>query len=206
MTPHAVAPSAAPPASPQGQLHATLLRDLDALDQSLRDMVESLPPGRRRMAPASGGWHVDAVCEHLCLANEHYLRAMSAALDAAPRAAIRSAGGDGAADPSGGRWRPTLAGRLLVHALVSPRGMPRPAVLTPGPEPRADVLDALIATHDALRDMLSAAAGVEWRRVRFSSPFARLIRLNLGDGALVMLRHGERHARQIERIRASILS
>jgi DinB superfamily len=217
MTSPALTPGAARPASLQDALHAHLLRDLSALDLSLRQLVESLTDGQRRTVPITGGWHVDAVCEHLCLGNEFYLRAMSAALDAALRAA--PSGPQGAKGATGTTSepgtspdmrpvprRPTIAGRLLVHALVSPRRMPRPAVLTPGPEPRAHVLESLIASHDALRTVLQRAAGVEWRRVRFSSPFARIVRLNLGDGALVIVRHGERHARQIARIRASILS
>lgn len=200
-----------PANSPQGTLHAALMRDLDALDRALRDQVATLGHAQRRTVPAAGGWDVDAVCEHLCLSNEHYLRVMTAAVDASLPAVGNAASshlGSGApfVEASRGRWRPTLGGRLLVHALVSPRRMPRPAVLTPGPEPRAAVLEALLATHQALRALLQRAASMEWRRVRFSSPFARLVRLNLGDGALVIVRHGERHARQIVRIRDSILS
>lgn len=181
--------------SSQARLHALVRTDLEALDRSLRELVAPLTSTERRRVPPAGGWHVDAVCEHLCLANEHYLRAMSAALDVAAGSAP---------DAAQHAWRPTFAGRFLVHALVSHRRMPRPPVLTPGPEPRPGVLEALLATHDALRALLQRSEGVAWRRVRFSSPFARLIRLNLGDGALVIVRHSERHARQIARIRSAL--
>lgn len=196
--------------SEQEALHTQVERDLAELDRSLRVMVEPLDVAQRRMVPAAGGWHVDAVCEHLCLANEHYLDVMSRAVDAAQRlAAVGSAGRSAAigAAPNASRvrWRPSLGGRLLVRALVSPTRMPRPKVLTPGPAPRANVLEALVATHDALRALLQRASALEWERVRFSSPFVRLVRLNLGDGALVIVRHGERHGRQLARVRASIL-
>lgn len=209
MTERTMTLPAAPRIATQEALHAIIERDLAQLDRSLRELVETLTPAQRRTVPSAGGWHVDAVCEHLCLGNEFYLRAMTAALDAAERSRPSEATGTAlpaSREAAGTPWRPAIAGRLLVHALVSPRRMPRPAVLTPGPEPRAQVLESLLGSHDALRALLQRAAGVEWRRVRFSSPFARLIRLNLGDGALVILRHGERHLGQVARIRAAILS
>lgn len=195
----------------QGALLALVERELAALDRALREQVSALTPAERRRVPSTGGWHVDAVCEHLCLANEQYLRTMTSAVEAA---LSRATGGRGVddravrpAEQSGTpAWRPALAGRLLVHALVSPQRMPRPRVLTPGPDVRPHVLEALLASHDALREVLHRAHGLVWRRVRFSSPFARLVRLNLGDGALVILRHGERHLAQIARIRSATLS
>jgi hypothetical protein len=66
------------------------------------------------------------------------------------------------------------------------------------------VLDAFLTTNASIRDLLRSAADVEWRCVRFGSPFARWLRLNLGDAALVLLRHGERHDQQMQRVARSL--
>lgn len=191
-------PASAPPDSPQGQLHALLRRELPVLDATLREQVHALGLDKRQQAPASGGWSVDQVLEHLCLGNALYLRAMEAAVE---RALQLPAAGDAAPR---GRWRPTLGGRLLVRSLTSARRIPRPREMTPGRVSRPGVLEALAASHGALLELLDRATGLEWRDVRLRSPFATWVALTLGDAALVILRHGQRHARQVARLRAEL--
>ena len=54
---------------------------------------------------------------------------------------------------------------------------------------------------DETSTLLDAAAGLEWQRLRLSSPVSPLLRLNLGDAFTILANHDTRHMRQIERVR-----
>lgn len=178
--------------SAQGELHRLVAAGLEALDVAVERLVRPMARAKRARSPADGGWSVDAVLEHLCLTSDLYLASMTEAL-AAQRAPYE-----------GGRWRPTLGGRLLAWSMTSRIRLPAPRVIVPGPTPRPDVLDVFLRSNAALRAMLEAASDREWRRLRFASPLERRLTLNFGDAALVMLRHGERHHQQMERVARSI--
>lgn len=178
--------------SPQDALSALVVAGLSTLDDEVERLVRPMDGARRVRQPADGGWSIDAILEHLCLAGERYLARMSQALAA------------GGARRERGRWRPTIGGRLLARSMVSSWKLRAPSMIVPGPVPRPDVLDAFLLTNASIRDLLHSAVDVEWRGVRFASPFARWLTLNLGDAALVLLRHGERHHQQMQRVARSL--
>lgn len=178
--------------SDQDRLHDELLAGLATLEQRIEQLVRPMHAKRRSARPADGGWGVDMILEHLCLANGDYMSAMERAL-AAPGASK----GDGA-------WRPTLGGRLMAHSMRSAWRLPAPRTIVPGPAPRDNVLDAMLGTLTALRALLDGARDREWRQVRFTSPYARWLPLNLGDAARIIVYHGERHAGQIARVISSL--
>ena len=49
-----------------------------------------------------------------------------------------------------------------------------------------------------LERLIERSLDREWRRVRLSSPVSRFIRMNVGDAFTVIVRHAERHFRQID--------
>lgn len=175
----------------QDRLCDSLLSGLDALERDIEQLVRPLESGERGARPPNGGWSIDMILEHLCLANNAYLTEMERALSTpgAPRL-------DGA-------WRPTLGGRLLVHSMRSTWRLPAPKSIAPGPAPRENVLDAMLGTLSSLRVRLDGSRAREWRQLRLASPFARWLPLNLGDAAQIILYHGERHAGQMVRVRSS---
>lgn len=176
----------------QDRLHDELLVALDSLERRIEQLVRPMSPKRRNALATDGGWGVGMILEHLCLANGDYISAMERAL-AAPGAPK----GDGA-------WRPTLGGRLMAHSMRSTWRLPAPKAIVPGPAPRDNVLDAMLGTLTALRTLLDGARDREWRQVRFTSPYARWLPLNLGDAARIIVYHGERHAGQIARVNSSL--
>jgi hypothetical protein len=196
---HDAAPRFAPAPSvatirTQEELASLVRAGLDTLDARIRAMAEALPRERWTTRRADGGWSIGELLEHLCLANADYLRPMRVLV------------GAGAPARSGdGRWRASLMGGILRRSMESTRRLPAPRQIRPGPEARAGVVDALVGTHDEVRDLMTRAAALDWRRLRMSSPWARLVRLNFGDACLVILRHGERHTTQAERLAATLL-
>ena len=141
-------------------------------------------------APPDGGWSVAQVLEHLTVVNEQYLREIHARLDHDPPMR-RSADTE---------WRPSLAGRLLAHAMVNPRKMKSPRGWRPGSVVRDRPLESFTRTLGELSAGLDRADEVDLRRARTRSPASRLIWLNLGDAFELQALHAERHLGQIRRI------
>lgn len=159
-----------------------------AVDARLYSVWDATSPDRRDARRADGGWSMREVLEHMALTNEGYLAPMTALADAlaqSPREDVA--------------WHPTFAGKWLVRSLEMTLPLPAPRSIRPGPFPRANVLDAVLATHIRVTALVQHVAETDWRSARMVSPFNRLVRPNFGDAVLAVLRHSERHAAQIER-------
>jgi hypothetical protein len=182
-----------PPDRRTSVLAPAIVAALTALDARCASALARIPEAHRDTAPRGGGWSARQVLEHVTLANEQYLAVL------APLAAQVAA-----QPPSERAWRATAMGWLLARSLRQRLPQRAPAAIVPGPQPRADVERALAATHDALRALVTDAAGRDWRQGRLRSPLATWVRLSFGDACLIVLRHGERHAAQLERLAGRI--
>jgi DinB superfamily len=65
-----------------------LAADLSANDQSARDLVGGITDEQLNWQPAAGCWSIGQCLEHLCVTNECYLPAISAALKEQPRSPV----------------------------------------------------------------------------------------------------------------------
>jgi uncharacterized damage-inducible protein DinB len=179
----------------QEGLRRELLHDMAALDARL-ESLRSVPAARLSAAPAAGGWSAAEVLEHLCVAADSYLERLERIV--ADRAGRR------VDDLEKQAWRPSLAGRLLVVAMESERKTRAPKIYRPPGPPRDAVVAAFIGRQERLTRLLHATRDLDWRRTRFVSPVSPLVRMNLGDALLVLVRHAERHWGQIERTLQSL--
>jgi len=164
-----------------------------ANDAEARRVAGDLSGGRLAWRPPAGGWGVGDCLEHLAVSAVEYLAAMRPALERARAGSARP--------PVYGAWRTTLAGRLLIYTVNTPRKVPAPRLLRPPPEPRPGVLADFLDTQAGLRELTTAADGLDLRRVRLSSPVTRLARLNLGDAFQILQDHVRRHLAQARRVR-----
>ncbi len=169
----------------QTQLQLQIFAGLDKLDARLRHADLSGVP--------SSGWSVAQVLEHMAILNTDYLKRLRPI-------ATRS---EPLAD---GNWRPTLLGGYLTTALTKPAKLTTPAAARPGPQARPGVLSALLDSHAELRELIRQAEPLCWRRLKLTSPYAWFLRPNFGDACLLILRHGERHAAQIDRLTSTRVS
>lgn len=161
----------------------------------LLEWTESLPadPERLHRPGPAAGWSAAQVLEHLVLASGSYLAVMRQRTET-----MRGTPGGAAL-----RWRPTLAGRLLARSMTSSRSFRAPRGWVPDVTPRPHVLEAWGEELRELDALLERSVGLPWNRVRFGSPAAALLRLNLGDGFLVLVAHAERHLGQLDRLLAA---
>lgn len=170
-----------------------LQEETRAIDARLAAVVTALDERRRNAVPATGGWSVNQVLEHLCASHESYLvpmRTLIASPDA-PRL-----------DASRAAWKPTLLGGLLASSLRSTRKLPAPRKYQPGPEPRPRVIEEFLDRQREVAELLERAAPLDWRRIRLRSPVWSVVGLNLGDAFTVLVVHAARHFGQIERLAA----
>jgi len=169
---------------------ASLLTANAAVIGRIRDTVAGVGPDAMSRRPASGGWSVAEVLEHLIVSADSYLEPMRALIE----------GNAGGAVNSSATWKPSLMGGMLAASLRGTRKLPAPKSYKPGPAPRPRVLEEFLRRQEEAGRLITDAGGMDWGRVRMRSPVAPILRMNLGDALTILVVHAERHAGQIERV------
>ena len=167
---------------------ADLLRLLDDSHAALRTAVDAVPPARRHQKPASGGWSVAEVLEHVALVDARFAQVVAAAIAAAP------------AEGSG---EPGLGAPLddMFRARVTDRSEKRqaPEVSTPTGTMDSDAAWAAIEqAHARFRATLAECSGRALGGVRATHP--RWGSLTVCQYAELFAGHEQRHAAQIREI------
>jgi hypothetical protein len=167
-----------------------LIADARRVDAGVADIERTTDADAFTWKPAADAWSVGQIFEHLCVADDDYLGPLRR------RIATLSSGGRRADETT--RWRPSLVGRLLAYSMTSPRKLPAPKQWVPAPDPRPDVIAEFLRRQRELAEMIDRSMEYEWRRVPFASPVSPLLRMNLGDAFTILVRHTQRHFRQID--------
>ena len=177
---------------PQAQQAKSLIRDIHALDARAGDIARTAEPAAFQWKPATGGWSAGQVFEHLCVANDSYLVVLRR-LVTAP-----SPNDERHDDASNAVWKPSLIGGFLARSMESPRKLPAPRMWRPAPQPRDNVIAEFLARQREVVQLIERSMSYEWRRVRLASPASPVLRMNVGDAFMILVRHAERHMRQID--------
>lgn len=173
---------------PQSNQAHTLIRDLRAVSAAAEEIPRKATQAQLDWCPPGGGWSASQIFEHLCLANDSYLDELH---DLVPD----SRTGFGAANAF---WKPSLAGKLLARSMESPRKLPAPKIWTPSLTPRPNVISEFLRRQSDVEDLIHRSLAYDWRKLRLASPASMLIRMNIGDAFTVIVRHEQRHVRQIQ--------
>jgi len=132
--------------------------------------------------------------EHICLTNEAYLPAISAALQGKP---------DSPADDITPGW----FGRWFIRSFVEPSPKTKrasaPTKIRPTARVELSVLDRFLLGNKACREVIARASTKNVNRIRFWNPFFPGIRFTVGTGLQIIEGHERRHLLQAERVRAS---
>ena len=178
---------------PQDQHRAALLAANSAVVARIREAVSVVPAEAMLRPPASGGWSIAEVLEHLIVAADSYLELLRPVI----------AKNDGGRVDGSTIWKPSIMGGLLAGSLRNERKLPAPTMYQPGPNPRPRVLEEFLRRQEEAGRLIAEAGDMDWRRIRLRSPVLHWLRMNLGDALTVLVVHAERHAAQIERVKAS---
>jgi hypothetical protein len=145
-------------------------------------------------SPGEGRWSMTGHVAHLVTVNEAYLRTIDTAVER-----TRKTGG-----PMGeGPYRHPMLAKWFVRELEPPpkRRIKTFKSMIPNPATGlAEALEGFDSYSGRLRDLLELSRGIDLGRVRFSSPFSRLMRLSLGTAFAVLLAHDARHIWLIEEV------
>ena len=177
----------------QNQHRAALLDANSAAMERIRGAVSTVSPEEMVRPPATGGWSIAEVLEHLIVSADSYLEMLRPVVGRK----------DGARVDGSGTWKPTIMGGMLAASLRSERKLPAPRMYKPGPNPRPRVLEEFLRRQEEVGRLIAEAGDMDWRRVRLRSPVLNWLRMNLGDALTVLVVHAQRHAAQIERVKAS---
>jgi hypothetical protein len=168
--------------------------DVDALvgeagrqSREVEELVSGLSEEALVWRPDQTRWSVTGHLAHLGVLNGRYVESIRHAV-----ASARAAGG-----PTGdGPYRHPWMAKAFVRAMEPPPKRRtktfRSMVPDAGAEPGA-ALTTFLELQDRLVEQLVAARGLDLGRIRFGSPFFRLLRLSLGCALEGVLAHNRRH-------------
>ena len=130
--------------------------------------------------------------EHLCLASDVYLPAISDSLAGRPSAAVQEI-------------TPGWFGRWFIRNYIEPSAKsktaraPKKSVPTGPPDPA--ILDRFLRSNHQAREIINRAKHYDVNRIRFRNPFVPLIHFTIGTGFEILSKHQGRHLLQAERVR-----
>jgi len=169
-----------------------LIRELDAADARAQAVARSLTLQQLNWKPSPAEWSVGQCLEHLSIANEVYLRAITPALEGHARAVVAEI-------------TPGWFGRYFIRNYIEPsprtKRAPAPRKIQPNSEVPASVLERFLGSNRALREFIDRARHYDVNHIRFKNPFVGLIRWTVGTGLEITSKHEMRHLLQAERIR-----
>lgn len=177
----------------QRDLYQQLRRESIASRERIMSVVRTIDPAKLNEHPEPKGWSVAQVLEHLCRADEQYIKPVMELLGRArPDAAapLRD-------------WKPSFLGGRIASSLENPKPIRwGPPGFRPGPSPRNGVVEAFHTGELRFLQAMDDAASYDWRALRLHSPAMPgwLPKMNLGDAFRIHVVHVTRHSRQIERL------
>ena len=173
---------------------ATLAVDLEAIN-----LYAGLTEDQLSWSPRPGRWSIAQNLSHLRRTTEVFLPAVDATLVASKTRKLHSPG----------PFTLNLYGRFMVWRMDS-----RPILKMRAPKairPRllgtcAEELDHFLIAQAALRQRIEDAEGFHLTAIRFPSPLASCVRVNLLEFFSLCNAHSRRHLRQANQVRKAIPS
>ena len=169
--------------------HVCLVEDLKSSEQAARSLVNGLTEQQLNWQPAPGSWSIGQCLEHLCITDETYLPAITAALKEKPDAPVA-------------QIVPGWFGSWFIRNFVEPSPQTKrasaPAKIRPTARVGLTVLDRFL--NQAVRNLIADARKKDVNRIRFWNPFVKGIRFTAGTGLEIIASHERRHLLQAERV------
>lgn len=172
-----------------------LVAALDAADLRAKAVSAGLTPEQLNWKPSPGEWSVGQCLDHLCVANDVYIPAMTTALEGQPAG-------------TAAEITPGFFGRWFIRNYIEPsdksKRSPAPKKIAPASQVLPAVVERFAAGNKKARDLVRSAAKHDVNRVRFKNPFINGVRFTVGTGLEILTRHQRRHLLQAERVRARL--
>jgi len=142
--------------------------------------------------PSAAGWSVGQCFEHLIKANELFYDELEKIGNGTRKNSFLES------------YSPlsSFFGNLLVNSLKKDeRKFKAPMQkIVPPSEIDANIVELFAAHQAELIGKIKRTKTVDWRKIKVTSPFMKLITYKLSDGFQVIVEHERRHIRQAERV------
>jgi hypothetical protein len=172
-----------------------LIAELDAADESAKELVVGLNSEQLNWQSAPDAWSVGQCLEHLCIANEVYLPAIAASLAGRSVSAVEEI-------------TPGWFARWFIRSYIEPSPQSKrasaPRKIVPSPRVEPSVLDRFLRSNQAARELVRHAGKYDVNHIRFRNPFIPVLRFTAGTGLQIVSRHERRHLVQAERAKRSL--
>jgi hypothetical protein len=145
------------------------------------------PEGLRRYRPASGGWSVDQVLEHVTLTNHFLMLTLRKYVGIAVRRAERGDVPEGESDLE----------RLEIIGRRGTFGWPRPAHMEPVGRPTEEVRETLRRQLDDCLNLLHRMSKGEGALCRVTMTVNDLGKIDLYQWVYFIAQHARRHVQQL---------
>ena len=168
--------------------------ELNGLDQTVQALVSGLGKDQLNWQAEAGAWSIGQCLEHLCLTNEAYLPAMTAALEGKRDAPVEEI------TPG---WFSRWFLKNFVEPSPSGKKVPAPGKIRPAARVDVAVKERFLASNKVCRELIVRARCKDVNRIRFWNPLAPGVRFTLGVGFEIITSHEQRHLLQAERVKDS---
>lgn len=169
-----------------------LASELTANDQTAGTLAANLTDEQLNWQPAPGSWSVGQCLEHLCLMNDVYLPAISAALKEKPDSPVE-------------QITPGWFGGWFIRNFADPsppsKRVRAPSKIRPAARVALRVLDRFLSGNKSCRQLLLEARSKNVNHIRFWNPLIPGLRFTIGTGLEILASHQRRHLLQAKRVR-----
>jgi len=169
-----------------------LISELTAADRRAVCVAQGLSPEQLNWRARPDTWSVGQCLEHLHIANEVVLPAISIALKGQKCSVVQEL---------------TLSrfSRWFIRNYIAPNpGGARaraPQKIEPARQVDPTVLEAYLGSNQRAREFLVRASAYDVNRIRYKNPFIPLLRFTVGTGLEIVTQHHSRHLLQAENVR-----
>lgn len=167
-------------------------RQIDSVNASARALVENHSMDALSRCPSNGGWSAAECLDHIAKTLEAYLPATRAALET----------GRAQSQLAEGPFHYGLLARMFLWILEPPVRLrvKAPAAFAPRPQPDVNAaLNAFLAQHAELQELLPLADGLDLAAIRVVSPANEKLKLPVGAVFGILTAHARRHLWQARR-------
>ena len=169
-----------------------LIAEFNAADERAIALAKTLTPAQLAWTPRPGEWSICQCLEHLCLASDVYLPAISKALVDRPVAVVQEI-------------TPGWFGRYFIRNYIEPsagtKRLQAPKLSAPRAPVDPAILERFLKSNGEARNIIHRAKNHDVNRIRFRNPFVPLIHFTVGTGFEILSKHQRRHLLQAERVR-----
>lgn len=158
------------------------------LETRAKEALGKLNSEQLNWRPDRATWSIGQQLDHLLLSNRPYMEILERV--------------GASAGPATTEYKPGFWGKFMLKAVSPdesfPAPVPKPLIPTEGPVAR-EIVDEFLGLQDNFHKLVATLTGKDLN-AKFSSPFAKFVRLKLGDAIQINALHNERHLNRALRL------